>query len=126
MICRAPLLVMSHEFHIHVGCTVSICDEAMLYQPFRNFRTKSGGDGGQLRLQSLTHTQSRLRSNFNKTSVKHDCHVIWHFSPKKSLFSETEKCYCFSMFINHTCMPPSNVFNFVFQKLFVHNFNNEG
>ena len=42
---------------------------------------------------------------------------------KKALFSKPEKCYCFSMFINHTCKPPSDVFNFVFQKLFVLNFN---
>ena len=42
-------------------------------------------DEGQLRPQSLTHTQSRLyleKVTFNKTSVKHAFHVIWHFSPK--------------------------------------------
>ena len=44
-----------------------------------------GHDGGQLRPRSLTHTQSRLYKEevtFNKTSVKHDCHGIWHFSLK--------------------------------------------
>ena len=81
---------MSHEFHTRVGCTVSIFYEAMPYQPFRNFYTKIGGggghDGGQLRPQCLTHTQWCLyieEVTFNKTSVKHDCHIMCHFSPKR-------------------------------------------
>ena len=35
-------LTMPHEFHIHVGCTVSIFDEAIPYEPFINFYTKIG------------------------------------------------------------------------------------
>ena len=31
---------------MHVGCKVSICDEAMPYEPFRNFYTKIGRGGG--------------------------------------------------------------------------------
>ena len=58
---------------------------------FHKFLRKSGGRG---MLEgswdpSLTHTQSRLyieEVTFNKINVKHDCHVIWHFSPK-GLFS---------------------------------------
>ena len=86
-------------------------------------------DGGQLRPQSLTHTQAHFyieKVTFKKRSLKHDCHVMWHFPPEKALFSKTETSYpCFSMFINHSCTPPSDIFNFVFQKLFVHDFNKE-
>ena len=104
----------------------------MPYQPFRNFYTKWGGggghDAGQLRPESYSYTvaPSHRRSNFqqNKREARLSCYLAL-FS-KKALFSETEKCYCLSMFITHTCMPPSDVFNFVFHKLFVHDFNEEG
>ena len=55
---------------------------------------KRGHDGGQLRPQSPTHTEAHLyieEVTFNKTSVKHNCHVMWHFSPKKVLFSKIEE-----------------------------------
>ena len=77
---------MSHEFHIHVGCTVSICDEPMPHEPFRYFYTKiRGHDGEQLRPKSYSYIVAPLhrKLTFNKTSVKHNCHVIWHFSPKR-------------------------------------------
>ena len=72
MIFRALFLIMSHEFHIHVGCTVSICDDAMPYEPFRNFYTKireggGGHDGGQLRPESYSYNivaPLHRRSNF--------------------------------------------------------------
>ena len=38
-------------------------------------------------------------------------------------FSVTLRMLLLSMFINH--IPPSNIFNFVFQKLFVHDFNKD-
>ena len=37
--CTYPPYYMSFII-LHVGCSVSICDEAMHYQPFRNFYTK--------------------------------------------------------------------------------------
>ena len=83
-------LIMSHEFHVHVGCTVSISDKAMPYQPFRNFYTKMGGGGGgeghdtrQLRPESYSYTVASLhrRSNFqqNKGEARLLCHLALFF-----------------------------------------------
>ena len=80
---------MSHEFHIHVGCTVSFVIKPCLINLSEISIQKwgpGGHDGAQLRPQSLTYTQSCLcieEVTFNKTSMNHDCHVIWHFSPKR-------------------------------------------
>ena len=107
MICRAPFLIMSHEFHIHAGCTVSICDEVMPYEPFIIFYTKMGGGACWRAAETrvlLIYSRAIEEVTFNKTSMKHDCHVIWHFPPKKALFFQTKKCYCLSMLsIIHVC-----------------------
>ena len=60
-------LIVSREFHIHVGRTVSICDEAMPYEPFINFYTKMGGGhvGGQLRSKSYSHAVAPLHRRSN-------------------------------------------------------------
>ena len=74
---------------MHVGSTVSICDEDIPCQPFKNLYTtirRGRHDGGQLRPESYSYTvtPSHGRSNLqrNKREAQLSCYVAL-FSKKR-------------------------------------------